>query len=578
MKIRSRSDGQLSRIDTLAPAPLASGQRVNMRTNGGRFCQGRVAPARLLGWFRGDSKVLVAAAIASGALAAPASASADEPRSATEPYVMMESGEVTDVIDAFDDGDPFDINISLGFEYSTKSATIMRETHIGGPGLSSGGYTSNLMNVASYSESTSKLVPRIDIGIFRDLAAYIKLPIILSNSRSLEAVASKDGDPGTGSAAAQDVVLAGAPGDGRLFSLPFQSPDRSGLEYVAAGLQLDILSQHRDRTKPTWLLGVEGRFSVGEPMHACTENPISGQLKCANPADINRNGATDVKDASGNDLEGNGLSERDPGVSRGTIGLEIKTLMSKRLKYVEPYGGFTALVEFQQSSSDYGLTDLEGSLVNHPPLVGTVTAGLMIIPWENREKFGRLTFDLRVAGQYHSEGRDYSELFDALGSSTATTLRNPLYARYTANQGFNRDACLDADPATPCYPQSVVDQGSQKTYFTGLSDVQAYGSVRISGSATWQASEYVKFQFGMGFAHDQAHGISGDQPCNPEFKNDINKSGPCRSGDFVAGGSEPRATGVPNPNYRATINSIGRRFYVDGSDTFDIFASGTVMF
>src|SRR5262245_51020330 len=44
-------------------------------------------------------------------------ASADEPRSATEPRVMQEAGEVVEVIDAFDDGDVFDLNISLGFTY-----------------------------------------------------------------------------------------------------------------------------------------------------------------------------------------------------------------------------------------------------------------------------------------------------------------------------------------------------------------------------------------------------------------------------------------------------------------------------
>ena len=37
-------------------------------------------------------------------------------------------------------------------------------------------------------------------------------------------------------------------------------------------------------------------------------------------------------------------------------------------------------------------------------------------------------------------------------------------------------------------------------------------------------------------------------------------------------------TGVPNPNYRATINSIVRRFLVSDSTTFDIFAGATVMF
>lgn len=469
---------------------------------------------------------------------------ADEPRSATEPRVMMEAGEVTSVIDAFDDGDPFDLSVSLGFEYASKSAVIRRETNIAAPGLSSGGYTSNLMNVASYSETTSKLVPRIDVGVYKDLALYLKLPIILSNSRELSDL--------DGSASRLATVAAGAPGE-TLFQLPFTSPDRSGIEHIAVGLDLDIFNQARDKSKPTWLLGLEGRFSVGEPMHACNPSPASGQVQCAAAGDVNRNGQRD--DA---DLDEQDAGEREPGVSRGTVGLELHTLLSKRIKYVEPYGGFTALFEFQQDSSDYGITDLEGSLVNHPPLVGTVMLGMMIIPWENREKFGRLTFDLRLMGQYHSEGRDYSELFDALGSSDARSLRVPQWAGYHESGG-----------------ESVVDENTQRTYFTGLSDVQAYGSYRGSASVTWQASEYVKFQFGLGYRHDQGHGISGDQPCNPDLKDDFGKAGPCRRGDAATGYT---VTGTPNPNYRATVNAVGRRFYVDDSNTFDIFASGVVMF
>ncbi len=204
-------------------------------------------------------------------------------------------------------------------------------------------------------------------------------------------------------------------------------------------------------------------------------------------------------------------------------------------------------------------------------MVGTVMLGMMIHPWENREKYGRLTFDLRVEGEYHSEGRDYSELFDALGSSDAPSLRNPQWAGYTGG------ACVDRDnnPMTPCESTSVVDEGSQKTYFTGLSDVQPYGSVRASASATWQASEFVKFQFGVGFRHDGGHGLGGDQPCNPELKDDISRSGPCRRDE---GNGTYTQTGSPNPNYRQTINAVGRRFYVDQSNTFDVFASGVVMF
>lgn len=491
-------------------------------------------------------------------------AHADEPRSATEPRIMQEPGEVVNVIDAFDDGDPFDIAVSLGFQYSAKSAKIQRETSIFGPGLTSGGFTSNLLNVASYSESTSRLIPRVDIGLYKDLALYFRLPIILSNTRQLTGL--------DGSENKQDVVLQGAPGE-TIFSLPFKSPDRSGLEYLAVGIDTSaFMNQARDRTKPTLLFGVEGRFALGEPMHACNTSPAAGQLQCAHPSDIDRDGTRD------SDLEGFSVGERQPGVTRGTVGLEFHTLVSKRIKYLEPYGGFSALFEFQQSSSDYGITDLKGSLVNRPPISGTMTIGLMVIPWENREKFGRLTLDFRVQGKYTSEGRDYSELYDAIGSSSALSLRQPQWAGYRQNPNCLKnqtDGSYTCDPANE--PISIIDDNSQKSYVTGLTDVQQYSSIRGQAAVTWQASEFVKFTVGFGYQHDQRHGITGDQPCNPNFKDDVTKSGPCKNGSEIGGGIIS-ATGIPNPNYRPILNAVGRRFVVSDSNTFDVFASGTVMF
>jgi hypothetical protein len=480
---------------------------------------------------------------------------ADEPKSATEPEVMMEGGEVTQVITRPPPGGrPAGINVSLGFNYESKTANILRETAIHEPGLTTGGFTTRLMNVAKYSSTETRLVPRVDVAIWHDIGVYFRLPIILNYSQNLGDLNGTQGREG--------VVLQGAPGE-TLFGLPFKAPDRSGLEYLAAGIDLDILSEARDRTKPTWLFGIEGRFSIGTPMHACNPNPKAGQVNCADPSDINRNGQPDGA------FEGTGFSTRSPGVTRGTIGLEGHTIMSKRFKYVEPYGGFAALFEFQQNSSDYGLTDLEGSLVNHPPFVGSMILGLMVIPWENREKFSRLTFDARLTGRYHSEGRDYSELFDALGSSDAASLRQPQWAKYMANPSYNAGS---TDQNKKIY--SVIDPSSQKTYFTGLSDVAAYGSYRGSLAVTWQAASLFKLQVGFGFKHDQSHNISQDQPCNPDLNGDDTKAGPCSTKTS----NPPKATGIPNPNYRPTVNGVGRRFYVDSSNTFDVFASAVLMF
>jgi hypothetical protein len=487
---------------------------------------------------------------------------AEEPRKAGEPRLLAEPGEITNVVDAFDVDDLFDLHLTLGYQYTWKTAHIRRETSIGNadnPGLSTGGFTASNMNVASFEENTSRLNTRADIGVYRDIALFLRMPIILSNDRRLSDL--------SGSAAAQNVVLAGGPNDmGPLFTIPFKSPQRSGIEYLALGMDFGLMNQFRDRTKPTWLAGFEVRFGVGEPMHACNAAlanaaPAAPQ-QCAYPSDVNRNGVP-------NDVPG--VEERSragvpsPGVTRGATGLQLHTFISKRIKYIEPYSGIQALFEFPQAKSDFGSTDLKGSLVNHLPMQGWVFAGLQIIPWEQREAFQRVTFDGRIGASYRSEGRDYSELFDALGSSGALSLRRPAYATYKA------------DPSSP--GGSIVDVASQRVFFSGITNVSAYATIRASLSVTWQAGEYIKFTAGGGFTREQSHLITGAAACNSDSAGDIGASGPCRVQSTGAGGSTTvTSTGIPNPHYRPTIDSVGRRFRTDDSNLWDAWVMGTVMF
>jgi hypothetical protein len=334
------------------------------------------------------------------------------------------------------------------------------------------------------------------------------------------------------------------------------------------------MNQARNPTKPTWILGGEVLIDVSEPMHACNKNPApvnvaSGQVQCAYPHDIDRDGIAG-EDAfrdpdTGLQLDAGPSGQRKPGVSRGTTGLAFHTFLSRRVKYIEPYGGFDVLFEFPTSSSDYNATDLRGSLVNHPPLRGTMTVGIAVMPWEIRDAFQRITIDTRFNGTYVSEGRDYNELFDALGSSDARTLRFPQFSDYRANP-----VAADADE----HP-SVVDPASQKVYYTGLTDTQQHGIYSFSVQATYQAGEFVKFNLGGMYTLVQGHFITFDQACNPDFNNNLDQSGPCRVGDPASGFA---ATGIPNPNFRKPINDPGRRFKVDDSTAFDAWISATVMF
>ncbi|MCC6215028.1 MAG: hypothetical protein IT376_09180 [Polyangiaceae bacterium] len=506
------------------------------------------------------------------ALAAAGTAGAEEPRKTTEPSVLAEPGEVTQVVDAFDDYDDFDLNLSLGYQYTTRSAKIRRESHLLQDSFSTGGYVTDSMNVAEYSQATSRLNTRAEVGVYKDIALVLRMPIILSDERKLAGL--------EGSTGQQSLVLAGAPGE-QLFRLPFKSPTRSGVEYFAVGLEFGIFNQYRDSSKPTWVVGFEGRFDVSEPMHACSDtadglNQLGPQRKCADPSDINRNGVSgEMAEPAigGRSLEGNFSGGREPGVSRGVTGLEAHTFISKRVKYIEPYGGFRALFEFPTEASDYGRTDLKGSLVNHPPLQGSLIFGMMVIPWEVRDQFQRFTIDFRFTGAYRSEGRDYSELFDALGSSDARSLRMPQFAEFQQNPACETDlndpSCLE-DP-------SVVNPNSQRVYFTGLTDVQQHGIYTFSTEMTWQAGEYVKFNVGGGYTLVQSHIVAFDQACNPDFDDNRFKAGPCRTSSSTTVGGVS-ATGIPNPNYRAAINTPGRRFLVDDSGGFDVWINATVMF
>ena len=228
---------------------------------------------------------------------------ADEPRKFNEPRVLKEPAEITQVADAFDDDDDlFDLHLSLGFESTWASSVIRRETTIAQPGLGGGGFLQSNLNVAQYKQTTSRLLTRADIGLYKDIALVFRVPIILSDDRQLTGVAGSEGQ--------QSVTLAGAPGE-QLFSLPFKSPTRSGIEYLAVGIDVGLMNQMRNSARPTWVIGVEGRFSVTEPMHACNPNgsglnQASGQVQCAYPSDINRNGiAGEYPNVDAGPLEGN---------------------------------------------------------------------------------------------------------------------------------------------------------------------------------------------------------------------------------------------------------------------------------
>jgi hypothetical protein len=201
---------------------------------------------------------------------------------------------------------------------------------------------------------------------------------------------------------------------------------------------------------------------------------------------------------------------------------------------------------------------------------------MAMVPWEQPEKFQRIAFDFRVRGTYVSEGRDYSELFDALGSSNAASMRSANFAQYQANLSPNGEP----NPYVP----SVVDPKSERVFNTGITDVEAHGDYDMRATFTWQAGEYVKFDLGGTLRVIQAHDITFDQACTPTVPLEATTAGPCKyqsgttTNDNGATVPEWQPLGVPNPNFRQVVNEPGHRFKVDTSFGFGGFFRASVMF
>jgi hypothetical protein len=475
-------------------------------------------------------------------------AGALEPRSSTEPDVLREPADVTRVADAWDEdeGGGIELHFTLGYSHNWTRGTIRRESQNVAVDARAAAGTVRVP-VADVSENTSRLDVRAELGLYHDLALIVRVPIVLSSSVTLDA---------RGAAAPALDAAAGVP----LFALPFHSPNRSGVEYLALGVDWGILNQGRDGDSPSLLLGAEGRFSVSEPMHACGPVPDApGQAprtRCAYPADIDRSGAGD------GGLEGKLPSEaRRAGVGRGTTGLDVHAAVSRRFAFVEPYLTLGALLELPTGSSDFGV---DRPWNESPPVQGRVSLGAELVPWELVEQFQRLSIDLRLNGTYRTSGQDYSELFDALGSSNAATYRRPNFAGYDANPN------IDGQASVP----SVIDASSERVFPTGLTEVGAHGSYALRLALRWQAGQYVHFDAGGALALIEEHFLTLGRPCDASRAPAPGNAGPCA----VGGALGPSVLGAPDPSYRPETDQPGRRFLVDTARSIDTWVGATVMF
>ena len=359
--------------------------------------------------------------------------------------LMREPTAYTDVIDAADGDDRFDINVVLGYQREVDRGTVQRET-------TSPNGVRQRSDLARSERVVSQLELGADIGLYKDLMAFVRVPLILRDTRSLSLA------PGVSQAEASELLLdpLGATDTSTSLSVPLTSPDRAGFDYVAFGGAVAVTNQQRKPWLPTWVFLVEGRRAISRVLRPCHVSPDGENICRSSSAD----------DALPSPTSNDGSS----GVSRGVSALALETRVSKRLRYAEPYAGLGVLVEW--ASTAESAFDLGGGFKHTaPPRQLSVTLGAELIPWESRGRHQRVSVDARLAGTYLSSGLDYSALYDGLGSAE--------------------------------------EQGPR----AGLTSVGARMKAGGRLGVQVRAARYVRFALGAGIWNVSAHTLTGAEPC-----------------------------------------------------------------
>ncbi len=317
-----------------------------------------------------------------------------------EPHLMSEPTWYTDVADAFDGEDPFDMNVDVAFVHRQQSSTIEREVSHG---------VSRFADVAKSSSTLNALTLGVEIGLHHDLMLFGRLPLVLSDNRELtlpEKAACNTSDCRARRTTIHS-LLSPSGSNAPLIEIDrgraAASKTRSGVPYLDLGTAYGVTNQYRSPHLPTWVLRAELRVSVGEDMAPC----LDGQ-------------------------------ECSPGLARGTTRFLVGSRWSYRFRYLEPFLGLSYALEWATSAQDRFEPDVSGARYDDasPPSVAETTLGVSIIPWESRGRFQRFAIDTRFDVAYVSAGLDYTPLFDALGSSNNAFLHTPSFSGLTYVGGY----------------------------------------------------------------------------------------------------------------------------------------------
>lgn len=395
------------------------------------------------------------------------------------------AADVTRVLDAFDENDPFDADIQVNWMYHFTNASIYREQ------IANGVFSNK--KIASAKGRLDQLDILARIGLYHDFELDLKFPIVIGSTMKLS----------TASAGSTITAETKNNSNNTLFSLPNNSPSRSGFGDMVVALKYAPLSQARDPLHPSWMVGLEYTIPTGKIMR--TNNAAVGL----------------------------GLHQ-----------LKLETAISRRIAFFEPYFGFWGTFRFPSTHSlfkNYGDTQNYGT----PGARIGLMLGAEFYPWSvpgPKDHEGKyFALDLGFRTTYTFRGRDYTMLFDAMGSSPQNNATK--YERQ--NPKYNPDGSPN-----PLY----INQ-------QGVTDVSAYGTYVAYVGFDVQPIEYFRIGFRFTFTHTSDHFLT-----YADLGKDLNNSGHIEYGKK----NDPNNPNEYSPVYNSALDEPGHRFKVKDYNDYGI--------
>lgn len=430
----------------------------------------------------------------------------------------------SEVASAFDRGDKLDLHLRIDYAYTARRAAIKREMS-GLPGADPDGPVPLVKDLVVRG-ARHEIVPRLELGVFTDLALTAALPVVLRDTRRLELDqrAGDDcvfpADPGaascidrSNSTTIRDGLLPPEGFDGGGSALDpegatiFRGVTRSGLDQLHLGLVWAPMNQARDSTKPTWKIGAELLLSVGTVMRFDRADP-----------------------------------ESSAGVSTGVTELRLYTTMARRLAWAEPFFDvyWQGPVAVRAGAPLDAPSPEFGAQATGPQQLAGGRFGFEAIAWESASGDERVGIVAAGLLQAHFEGRAYTDIWELLAYAGDATAGGPL--------------ALDADPTA---------DGAQTISHPGVSNVENFLSLGGEAGVDAHLGPHIRFSLSFAVDWDQSHLLTFADP---------GIDGP-DDNDTVDPGTDEI-----NPLHAPLVDTAGRRYRVDEALDYSLLTGFRLLF